>query len=110
MVWLSADFAARSAASVLDAPGLFSTTTVCLSMGPSLSATARAMAAVPPPGADPTSRRSGLVGQSAGCAWACAGPGPMTDRHRAPAAIAANTRIFMVVSLMNSLPLTGNLL
>ncbi|MCY1545081.1 hypothetical protein D9M68_810060 [compost metagenome] len=96
MVCPSDDLAARSAASVLDAPGLFSTTTVCLSRGPSLSATARAMASVPPPGADPTSRRRGLLGQSALCAWA----GARADRHRAPAAIAANSRVFMVVSLV----------
>ena len=39
----------------------------------SLSATARAMASVPPPGADPTSMRTGLTGQLAeSCAWACA--------------------------------------
>ena len=53
MVCASPDLAARSAASVFEAPGLFSTTTVWPSLGPSLSATARAMASVPPPGPIP---------------------------------------------------------
>ncbi|MNX73507.1 hypothetical protein D3C86_1049080 [compost metagenome] len=104
MVWLSADFAAWSAASVLEAPGLFSTTTVCFSIGPRRSATARAMASVPPPGADPTSRRNGLFGQSAVCAWA----GARVVRHSAAAATAARILwIFMVCLLDVSSPLTA---
>ena len=74
MVWPSVDLAVMSTASVLETPGRFSTITGCLSSGPSLSATARAMASVPPPGADPTSMRTGLTGQFAeSWAWACQG-------------------------------------
>lgn len=71
-VWPSVDLAVTSAAKVLDTPGRFSTTMGCLSSGPSRSATGRAMALVPPPGAEPTGMRTGLLGQS----WARTAAGP----------------------------------
>ena len=63
MVCPSVDLAVMSTAMVFETPGRFSTTTGCLSSGASRSATARAMASVPPPGAEPTSMRTCLVGQ-----------------------------------------------
>src|SRR5438309_7458078 len=69
IVWPSVDLAATSAASVFDTPGRFSTTTGCLSNGANLSATARAMASVPPPGDEPTRMRTLCEGQLGDCAW-----------------------------------------
>jgi hypothetical protein len=54
--------AVSSPAMVLDAPGRFSTTTVCLSEGANLSASTRARMSVPPPGEAPTRMRIGLSG------------------------------------------------
>ena len=76
MVWPSVALAVTSAASVFEAPGLFSTTTVWPHIGVSLSATARAIWSVPPPGEAPTSNLTGLVGHS------CASAGAPIDTAR----------------------------
>ena len=62
-VWPSAGaLAVRSAAMVLEAPGLFSTTKTPLNDSANLSASRRATMSVPPPGLAPTISRTGLDG------------------------------------------------
>ena len=62
-VWPSgAALAVISAAMVLDAPGLFSTTHVPLMPSANFSASMRAMMSVPPPGPAPTMSFTALVG------------------------------------------------
>ena len=62
-VWPSAGaLAVRSAAMVLEAPGLFSTTNEPLKASPIFSANMRAMMSVPPPALAPTMMRTGLLG------------------------------------------------
>ena len=93
-VWPSVDLAVTSAARVLDAPGRFSTTTLCLSSGPRRSATARAMASVPPPGAEPTSSFTGWRGHS----WAEAVDTAVPSVAARLQATARCVRDFMVLS------------
>jgi len=52
-----------------EAPSLFSTTIAWLQRSPSFCAKRRAMMSVPPPGAKPTTRRTGFAGyrEDAGC-------------------------------------------
>ena len=62
-VWPSGGaLAVRSAAMVLEAPGLFSTTQVPFRPSANFSASRRAMMSVPPPGPAPTISLTGLVG------------------------------------------------
>ena len=68
-VWPSgAALAVKSAASVFDAPGRFSTTNGCLKRSANLSASRREMMSMPPPGEAPAMIFTGL----AGFGWASA--------------------------------------
>ena len=83
-VWPSAGaLAVISAAMVLEAPGRFSITKLCLRLSLNRSASIRAMTSVPPPAEAPTMIRTGLDGQ----AWAPAMPGAAAKARMAAAAI-----------------------
>jgi len=62
------DFAVRSAATVLPAPGRFSTTNCCPSAAVHFAASMRAKVSGLPPGASPTRTRTGFCGQACGLA------------------------------------------
>jgi hypothetical protein len=99
-VWPSGALRATSSPAIwLLAPGRFSTTTDWPSESPRLGARSRAMMSVAPPGAKPTSIRTGLTGYFG----ACASTAPPTARHNAPA-IQRNR--FMLPSSNHSSPIT----
>src|SRR5439155_3339733 len=62
------DLATASAATIVLAPGLFSTTTGCPQGAASLSASWRARMSMPPPGGQATTMRTGLAGQGSASA------------------------------------------
>src|SRR5262245_25797204 len=71
-VWPSApDLATASVATMVFAPGRFSTNTGCPHVGVSFSASCRPRTSIPPPGGYATTMRTGLLGQP----WAAAASG-----------------------------------
>jgi hypothetical protein len=87
---------------VMPAPGLFSTTKLCPTRGPSLLPIMRAITSVLPPGAAASMILTGRVGHAA---WACAATGSPSEASAAVAARRLNKAGEHLVDVMAMAPL-----